>query len=161
MADSENNKVDQEMSNEEMEEFLRNAFNREFGDESEIPYVKLHVANSAFGNRIREFELVNFGYKDIEDFLINAFDHYKMQIDASVNEFKMIKTLSCFNTEFERAFVSKDHGDPLFEKRTVYIPTKMKEIGSSIDIKEHFQSDIIDYIKIKMDEVMVEESGVH
>lgn len=60
MSNSELFEVDQEFSKVEMEDFLRNAFEREFG-EDEIPRVELQISNSALEQRIREFDLVNFG----------------------------------------------------------------------------------------------------
>lgn len=128
-------------------------------DDHEIPRVELKVSNSAFGRRVIEFELVNVGYKDIEDFLIGAFNLYESQIVEAVTQFDMIKTLSYFSAEFERAFVKDEHSDPLFEKRLVHIPTKVKEIDSSTNVSDHFQSDIVSYVKRKVDEVMVEGSG--
>lgn len=70
----------------------------------ENPYVELQVSDSAFGRRIREFELINFGYKDIERFLLNAFEFYRSKIIEAVTQFHTIKTLSYINAEFERAF---------------------------------------------------------
>lgn len=57
-------KIDHEMSVEESDEFLKDGFDREFGDE-EIPHVEFKESNSAFGQRIREFELLNKGFKNI------------------------------------------------------------------------------------------------
>lgn len=62
-----------------IDEFLNEASEREFGDSaSEIPYVELQDSNSAFGRHIREFEIINFGYKDFERFLLKAFELYNL-----------------------------------------------------------------------------------
>lgn len=149
----------------EMEEFLNSTFEREFGDNdaaaSEIPRVKLQVSNSAFGRRIHEFEIINFGYKDIEQFLLSAFVLYQSQIVEALTQFKTIKTISYFNAEFERGFVNDDqHNDPKFEKRLIYIPSIVKEIyDETTNLREHFQSDIISHTLRKVDEAMVEGSG--
>ncbi|XP_031632653.1 uncharacterized protein LOC116346631 [Contarinia nasturtii] len=108
----------------------------------DIPHVELQESNSAFGRRIREFELVNFGYKKIDEFLIGAFDLYEAQIVAAVTQFNIIKTVSYFSAEFERSFVKDEVSDPIFETRMVHIPTKVKEIDSSMNLNDYFQSEI-------------------
>lgn len=151
-----------QQDNAELEQFLSDAFEREFGNDniSNIPPVELRVSNSAFGRRIREFDLVNSVFKDIELFLISAFNLYETEITKAVTEFGMIKTLSYFIAEFERAFVSDDHSvDTLFEKRMIYIPTNVKEIKQTTNVSEHFQIDIVNYVKKKVEEVMIEGSG--
>lgn len=47
---------------------------------NDYPHVKLQETNSAFGRRMHEFDLVNIGFKDIEEFLLNAFELYRAQI---------------------------------------------------------------------------------
>lgn len=128
-------------------------------DDHEIPRVELQVTNSAFKKRIRQFELVNKGYKLIEEFLHNAFFLYEVQINETVLQFDIIKTISYFSAEFERSIEISENSDPLFEKRTIHIPTKMCEIYSNTDLKVHFQRDIIDYVVRRVDEVMIEGSG--
>lgn len=91
--------------------------------DGEIPYVELQVSNSAFGRRIREFDIINFGYKDIEPFLLNAFELYEPQIVEAITQFNIIKTLSYLIAEFEKAFVNaNEHENLTFEKRSIYIP---------------------------------------
>lgn len=125
----------------------------------EIPRVELQVANSAFGRRIRQFELVNHGYKHTEDFLHNSFTYYEPQINEAVLDFDMIKTVSYFSAEFERSVEKVGQSDPILEKRDIHIPTVMRSIYVNTDIPEHFQSDIVDHVMRKIDEVMVEGSG--
>lgn len=133
-------------------------FIEEMGD-SEIPHVEYRVKNSAFGRRIRQFELVNHGYKLIEEFLLSAFDIYQSKINEAVQEFDMIKTISYFSAEFEKIYETGDNRDPLLEKRVIHIPTKVQKIDTSTDIKDHFQNDIIDHVVSRVDEVMIEGSG--
>lgn len=158
MAHSENSEGNRPMSHNEMENFLSDAFDREFSD-SENPHVQLQVPNSAFGRRIREFDLVNKGFTDIEPFLLSAFDLYQSQILEAVRQFDMIKTLSYFTAVFERSFQSDENSDPIFEKRTAHIPTIVKEIDRNTNMGEHFQRDVITHVKTKVDEVMLEGSG--
>lgn len=127
--------------------------------DSEIPGVELVESNSAFGRRIREFKLVNNGYKNIEEFLVGAFEIYQKQISEAIKEFNLIKTLSYFNAEFERSFHTDEYSDTMTEKRDIHIPTKNHEIDSTTDLREHFQINVIDYITRKADEAMVEGSG--
>lgn len=161
---------DREIPQAEMDEFLNDAFEREFNedvsvvddDDVEIPPVELQVVNSAFNRRIREFDLINFGHRQIRHFLLGAFNLYQSQIIETVALFNTIKIYSFFIAEFERAFVhddDDDHSEPIFEKRIVYIPAKMKEIDSTTDSNEHFQTDVIAHVTRKVDEVMVEGSG--
>lgn len=159
-SDSEIDECDRPMSQHGMESFLSDAFDREFSEsESESPYVQLQVPNSAFGRRIREFDLVNNGFTDIEPFLMGAFELYQSQIKEAVNQFDMIKTLSYFTAEFERAFQTDESSDPIFEKRTVHIPTIVKEIDRNTNMSKHFQLNIISYVKRRVEEVMLEGSG--
>lgn len=202
------NESDQEMSLEELDEFLNESFEREFGNngdnnadsenpqndkmsnesdnvgdidqemllesgnndhqqgddsdnaDGENPHVELRESNSAFNRRIREFELINFGYKDIERFLLKAFEQYQSKIIEAVNQYRIIKTLSYFNADFERAFVTNElNENPTVEKRTIYIPTTVKEISKTTDLSKHFQRDIVDHIMGKVEETMVEGSG--
>lgn len=132
--------------------------NVEWTDE-EIPRVELKLSISAFGERIQQFELINIGHKIIDEFLLNAFNLYQAQINENVLKYDMIKTMSYFTAEFERSFEVREQTDLLFEKRKIYIPTKMREIDSQTDMKEHFKNDIIDYVVRKVDEVMLEGSG--
>lgn len=150
--------TDEPFSHMELDDFLRSEFDREF-EVNENPTVELRISNSAFGNRVREFDLVNSGYIHIEEFLANTFELFERQIDEALNRFKMIKTVCYLSADFERAFVSDDQSDPLFEKRLIYIPTKVKEINTSTNLSEYFQTDVIDYVKRKVDEVLVEGSG--
>lgn len=124
----------------------------------DIPRVELKT-NSAFGRRIREFDLVNNGYKIIEEFLISAFEIYQVKISEAIAEFNLIKTISYFSAEFERSFHVDDDSDPITEKREIHIPTKNSEINSTTDLRAHFQNDIIDHMVKQVDEVMVEGSG--
>lgn len=71
----------------------------------------------------------------------------------------MIKTLSYFCAEFERAFVDAEQNEPLFEKRVVHIPAKPKEMDENTDIEAYYKKDIIEYLKKKIDDVMIEGSG--
>lgn len=143
-------------------ELLKELHNNMSISESEIlPHVELQIGNSAFGRRIREFDLINFGYRDIEQFLLNAFDLYKTQIVEAVRQFHLIKTVSYFCADFERSFQSHEDSDsdPIVEKRLVYIPTKVIKIDSTTNLNEHFRINIIDYVLQKIDEVLIEGSG--
>lgn len=119
---------DRPMNGEEMEDFLRNSF------DSEFPHVNL----SAFANNISEFELVNMGHIDIEEFLKNAYKKYEVEIVKAVKKFKMIKSLSYFCAEFERATAEEQQSDPLFENTRlphfscVKIIERKKKICSSV-----------------------------
>lgn len=124
-----------------------------------FPRVDLKVSNSAFGQQIRQFDLVNNGFDHIEEFLLNAFNLYQQQINEVVLQYDMIKTLSYFSAEFERSHQVNEQSDPLLEKRMIHMPTKMHEIDSQTNIIKHFQRDIIDYIVQQVDEVMIEGSG--
>lgn len=141
-----------------LEEFLNSAFDHEFAD-AEFPRVELHESGSAFGRRIREFKLVNKGYKNIEEFAVNAFEIYRDQLSKAIAEFHLIKTISYFCAEFERSFHIDDSSEALSEKREIHIPTKNHEINSATDLREHFQNNIINYIVRKVDEALVEGSG--
>lgn len=105
----------------------------------EIPHVELQNTNSSFSKRIREFDIVNFGFERIEEFLSNSFDLFEEQLVGALQRFNMVKTICYFNAEFERAFVTDEHSDPLFEKRLIYIPTKANEIDLSMQ-QQHQQS---------------------
>lgn len=115
-------------------------------DESIVPYVELEVVNSAFNRRIREFKIMNRGFKKIEEFLTSAFDLYRDQLTKAVSDFNLIKTVSYFNAEFERSFHVDDESDVLTEKRDIHIPTKNHVINSTTNIREHFLNGIINYI---------------
>lgn len=82
-------------SDGELEEFLTSTFEREFDVVDEIvdvdavavgenPHIELKELNSAFARRIREFELVNIGYRHIEHFLLNAFELYQNEINKTM-----------------------------------------------------------------------------
>lgn len=100
------------MSVSEIDEFVNETFDRgEFpvsndveipnvsADDSETPYVELQDSNSAFGRRIREFKIINFGFKDIERFLLSAYEPYQTKITKAVTEFNTIKTLQMNATQ--------------------------------------------------------------
>lgn len=123
------------------------------------PSVEFRGTNSAFANRIREFELVNNGFKNIEEFLVKAFEIYPIEIGKAVTEYNLIKTLSYFSAEFERSFHIDEDSDVLFEKREIHIPTIVRIINTTTDLREHYQKDIIEHIVKKVQEVMVEGSG--
>lgn len=80
-------------------------------NESEVPHVELKVLNSAFNHRKREFEILNDGYKNIEEFLLSAFEVYRLQLAEAVEEFNLIKTVSYFNGVFERSFLIDEQSD--------------------------------------------------
>lgn len=159
MSDYSNSDGDWPMNGEELDDFLRDSFNREFPEEIPQPHVEFRETNSAFANNITEFDLVNVGFIGVDDFLTNAFEIYEQKIGEAVKKFKMIKTLSYFYAEFERAFVVDEKNDPLYEKRTIHIPMKSKEIDSFTNIEAYFQNNIIEYVKKQIEEVMVEGSG--
>lgn len=128
-------------------------------NESNVPFVELKVVNSAFNRRIREFEILNHGFKTIKDFLLHSFEVYRDQLTKAVSEFNLIKTVSYFNAEFERSFHVDDESEVLTEKRDVHIPTKNCDINLSTNLREHFLSDVMHHIIKKVDEVLVEGSG--
>lgn len=125
------------------------------------PYVELEWTNSAFDRRIREFKIRNNGFKKIEEFLVSAFDIYKVELAKAVSEYNLVKTTSYFCAEFERSFHvdGDDDHDIVTEKREVHIPTKNREINSTTDLREHFRKDIINHIMQKVEDVMIEGSG--
>lgn len=41
----------------------------------------------------------------------------------------------------------------------IYIPTKVHEISGATDLNEHYESNIIQHVKRKVEEVMMEGSG--
>lgn len=127
------------------------------------PHIEYQILTSAFERRIREFELLNVGFKHIKQFLVNTFEIYQMNITNAVNEFNMIKTTSYFSAEFERSFhideADENNSNILTEKREIHIPTINREINSTTDLREHFQTDVIDHIIARVDEVMIEGSG--
>lgn len=162
MSNSEQQSSDSVFTEMELEDFLREAFNREFDDDNDndnTPSVELKITKSAFNRRIHEFEIVNNGYKGIKEFFVNAFEPYKTKITETLTEFKLIKTVSYFSAEFERSFHIDGQSDPLLEKREIHIPTKAREINPSTDLSEYYQNDIINYMIKKVDEVMIEGSG--
>lgn len=74
------------MSEEEMEDFLRDSFEREYPSENPSAYVQYRLTNSAFANRIVEFDLVNFGFIDVEAFLTGAFTEYEKYKEIQVDK---------------------------------------------------------------------------
>lgn len=131
----------------------------EMNDSGVIPYVEFEASNSAYDRRIREFKIVNNGFKNIEEFLIAAFEIYQVEITKAVAEFNLIKTVSYFTAEFERSFHIDELSDVLSEKREIHIPSKNHEISSTSDLRDHFRNDIINSVVQKVDEAMVEGSG--
>lgn len=127
--------------------------------ENSSPHVELRETNSAFGRRVEEFDLVNIGFKNIEEFLLNSFELYKQKISEAVSKFNLIKTVAYFNGEFERSFHVDDESDMIEEKRDVHVPTKVLEISSTTDLSDHFRKNFIDYLVNKIDAVMMEGSG--
>lgn len=125
----------------------------------ESPHVELRETNSAFGRRIEEFELVNKGYKNIEEFLLSSFELYKQKISEAVSKFNLIKAVAYFNGEFERSFHVDDESNTLVEKRKIHVATKVQEINSTTDLSEYFRNNIINYLVSKVDKVMLEGSG--
>lgn len=158
MANNENIEVDREISNAELEEFLDDAFEREFPDE-ENPYIEFKVSNSAFGKRIREFNLINHGYKSIVEFLINAFEIYNTKISEAIAEYELIKTVLYLSADLERSFHIEGENDTITEKREIHIPTKNLEMNTTTDAHALYQKEVINHIVQKIDEVMVEGSG--
>lgn len=129
-------------------------------NEGIVPYVELEVVNSAFNRRIREIKIMNHGFKNIEEFLLSAFDLYRVELSKAVTEFNLIKTVSYFNAEFERSFyVDGVESNVLSEKRDIHIPTKSYVISTTTNLREHFLNGIISYIVRKVDEVLIEGSG--
>lgn len=123
------------------------------------PYVEIKFPVRAFNNRIRECEIVNHGYKDIISFLLSAFDFYDPLIFDALTEFKLIKTYSYFCAEFERAFAPDEDSDPIIEKKSVHIPTIVKEIDINTNLRRHFRNDVIVHVVNQVQEVMIEGSG--
>lgn len=150
---------DSAIENNESEFLPMESDAREPEIENEDPKVEIMITNSAFGNRIREFDLVNFGYVDLEEFLLNCFSHFQQEISKVLKQFKLIKTISYLSADFERAFVIEEQSDPLFEKRLIHIPTRVKEISSATNIEDYFQTNVIEHVKRKIEEALVEGSG--
>lgn len=121
----------------------------------EIPRVEFRDVKSAFGRRIREFEIVNIGFKSIEEFLVSAFEIYQVEISKAIAEFKLIKTVSYLSAEFERSFHVDADYNVLSEYRDIHLPTKNCEIDTTTDLRKHFEKNIIDYVVNQVDEVMV------
>lgn len=115
-----------------------------------IPHVELQITNSSFNKRIHEFDIVNFGYKQIEEFLKSSYSVFEGQIVDALNRFHMIKTICYLSADFERAFITDDEqSEPLYEKRLIYIPTKAKEIDVSTKLSKYFRKGVIEYLKKK------------
>lgn len=53
----------------------------------------------------------------------------------------------------------EDSGDPVVEKRNVFIPTIVKEIDINTNLRQHFRRDIIAHVLNRVQDVMVEGSG--
>lgn len=63
------------------------------------PHVEYQESNSAFGNRVREFDLVNRGFHNIEQFMLSAFEIYQVELTQAVEEFSLSVE------EFKNSFV--------------------------------------------------------
>lgn len=137
---------------------MENLEHGEDGDQ-EIPSVKLMISNSAFGRRVRQFELQNIGHKHIDLFLLDAFKLYEQEINEALSVFDVIKSISYFSADFEKIIERSDQNEPLLEKRTVHIPTKMAEIYLNTDLRKLFRYNIIEYIIKRVEDVMIEGSG--
>lgn len=161
--------IQSQVVNSELNSFLKNAFENEFvgtpataadsDDDDDNAHVEMLFPVTSFKRRIWECKIINHGYKDIIPFLLSVFDLYEPAIFEVVSEFNLIKTISYFIAEFERAFLRDEHSDPVFEKRIVYIPTKVQDIDINTNLRRHFRRDVIMHVMNQIQEVMVEGSG--
>lgn len=112
---------------------------------------------SAFKKRLSTFAVVNLNHIDLNDFLGDAFLHFEEQIINSLQRMHMIKVSACLSTEFEKS-VETENGTSS-EKQTIYIHTKGQSINSNTDLKDHYNSTVVDFILKQFDDVVMKGSG--
>lgn len=90
--------------------------------------------------------------------LVNDYNNVAAMVQSEDNP-ASVANHHFFQAEFERAFVRDEHSDPVFEKRTVYIPSIVKDIDINTNLRRHFRNDVIAHVVNKVQEVMIEGSG--
>lgn len=122
------------------------------------PKVIVENKNIAFDNRIQTFSIVNYGYKDIQEFFTEAFTHFESRIHEVIQEQYIVKVGANFMCEFEKKLITGD-GEEIITKLEWYFQTEVAVIDFETDYSEFYQVFIVDYVLDRIEDMYLKGSG--
>lgn len=130
---------------------------------------------SAFKHRVRTYKYVNIEFKDLNLFFVAAQRIFIVQAKKHLNEFKSIKINFLLEAKFKRSRITglgiENNDDELSEIgendeteeteqiSTFFLQSSMKWVLLSSDLTEFFQTNVIDVMSARVDELEGEGSG--
>lgn len=122
-----------------------------------MAYVEFELRDFAFQNRIETFSLVNRGHIDVNEFFIDAFNHFEQKVYEIINTHYLAKLSSCFVAVFEKiAFVN---GEEIKEYQTLYLHSESEVLDFETDLHIFYRENIIEFVQKKIDDIELRGSG--
>lgn len=140
-------------------------FQEEKNSKNMNPSVELQVRESAFEKRIHTFAIVNNNHGDILEFMRAAFPIYQSELLRNLEVHNIVKSMTILVAEFEKQITTINENDASngSEERTIketlYFPTPNMMIDLTVDLNEHFQTNIIEEITKCVENTAIRGSG--
>lgn len=122
------------------------------------PKVIIENKKFALDNRIQTFSIVNFGFKDIQEFFTEAFTHFESRVDQVIQEQYIVKVAANFMCEFEKKLITAD-GEEIITKIEWFFQTEVAVIDFETDYAEFYQVFIVDYVLDRIEDLCLQGSG--
>lgn len=119
--------------------------------------VQFQYRTSAFRRRLQTFAIENCDHIDIHDFLSEAFQYFKDEIEKILRKYSLIKVNTTFKVIFIKLVITPD-GETT-EQQTIYIHTKISKVNRQTDLSIYYNTNIVTFISEKVEEFQMRGSG--
>lgn len=135
-------------------------------EEEEEARVTLQKRENAFNRRIATFSILNNFHIDIQSFLNEAFEIYKLEMIHAIETHNLVKTIPILCAEFEQKSLNMNNEDnetgseiEQTIKETLYFTTANVVMSMTSNIQEIYRTQIVDVLSESVQDTAVRGSG--
>lgn len=119
----------------------------------------------AFQNRLESYSFVNNGYRNLDEFLNDAFHQFVGKVRAALQQHHIIKVSTCFVSNFSKTVTStnslaeNDEEEQVAESQSVYMHSTTKVIDSENQLDSYFNNYVTLDVKSRIEDIELRGSG--
>lgn len=126
-------------------------------DIDDAPHVVVEERNFAFQNRLRSFSILNRGYHQPQVFFTNAYHVFEPPVAAVVQEYYLIKLVSCLVADFEKVTITED-GEQV-ETQRLYLWTNAVMLDFETSLREFYDENVVVALNQRIDDIELRGSN--
>lgn len=119
--------------------------------------VQVGERNFAFQNRLSSFSIVNRGFHQPQHFFENAYQSFESHVSASVQQYYLIKIVSCLVANFEKLVITEE-GEHV-ETKKMYLHTQAVIVDFETDLRSFYDEEVVAALNHKIDDTGMQGSG--